>query len=175
MGNDPPAFDILFWNSDTTRLPAGLHEGFLCLLQENPLRQAGAISVLGTPIDLKEVAVPTYVLAGITDHIVPWTAAYGARQTLGGPIEFVLSSSGHIQSLVNPPGNPRASYHVAGPDTPDPQKWLRGAREEKGSWWEHWAAWIGERSGGRVEAAGSLGSDRHPPIEAAPGSYVHQR
>jgi polyhydroxyalkanoate synthase len=174
MGNDPPAFDILYWNADNTRLPAGLHAEFLELFEGNPMKEAGAITVLDTPVDLKAVQTPAYVLGGITDHIVPWASAYGARRLLGGPTEFVLSSSGHIQSLVNPPGNPKASYRIEGPDTPDPQKWLSGAAEVKGSWWEHWARWIGEQSGGRVPATARLGSDRHPPLGAAPGTYVHQ-
>jgi polyhydroxyalkanoate synthase len=174
MGNDPPAFDILYWNADNTRLPAGLHAGFLELFKGNPLKMQGAITVLGTPIDLKAVKTPTYVLGGITDHIVPWASAYGATQVLGGPSQFVLSSSGHIQSLVNPPGNPKASFRVGGPDTPDPQEWLRGATEVRGSWWEHWAGWIAEQSGGRVPAAARLGSERHPPLGNAPGTYVHQ-
>jgi polyhydroxyalkanoate synthase len=174
MGNDPPAFDILYWNADNTRLPAGLHAGFLELFRGNPLKEPGAITVLGTPVDLKTVRIPAYVLGGITDHIVPWASAYGATQVLGGPTQFVLNSSGHIQSLVNPPGNPKASYRVDGPRTPDPQRWLSGSTEVRGTWWEHWARWIGEQSGGSVPAAGRLGSDRHPPLGSAPGTYVHQ-
>ena len=175
MGNDPPAFDILFWNADTTRLPAGLHAGFLELFRGNPLSEPRAVTVLDTPIDLKKVTIPTYVVAGVTDHIVPWTSAYGATQMLGGPSQFVLSSSGHIQSLVNPPGNPKASYHTGGPDTADPQGWSAGATRFEGSWWEHWANWLGERSGERIPAARQLGSKRYPPMDAAPGRYVHQR
>jgi polyhydroxyalkanoate synthase len=173
MGNDPPAFDILFWNADNTRLPAGLHAGFLELFKGNPLREPGAIKVLGTPIDLWLVRIPSYVLGGMTDHIVPWQSAYGATQMLGGPSQFVLSSSGHIQSLVNPPGNPKASYRIDGPNAPDPESWLRGSTEVRGSWWEHWAGWIGEQSGGQVPAAARLGSERYPAMEAAPGRYVH--
>jgi len=174
MGNDPPAFDILFWNADNTRLPAGLHADFLELFKGNPFREAGAIEVLGTPIDLKKVRVPAYVLAGITDHIVPWASAYGATQMLGGRSRFVLTSSGHIQSLVNPPGNPKAGYWTDGPNAPDPEDWLRGATQVKGTWWEHWARWMAEQGGDRVPTAARLGSDRHPPMEAAPGTYVHQ-
>jgi polyhydroxyalkanoate synthase subunit PhaC len=177
MGDDPPAFDILFWNADTTRLPAALHAGFLDLFREgaNPLAVPGGVTVLDTPVDLRQVTAPAYVLAGVTDHIVPWQAAYGATGVLGGPTEFVLSSSGHIQSLVNPPGNPKAAYHAGGPKTADAREWLRGATEARGSWWEHWAAWIGEQSGERVAAPAGLGSERHPPLEPAPGRYVHER
>jgi polyhydroxyalkanoate synthase len=125
LGNDLPAFDVLFWNADSTRLPAGLHCGFLDIFETNPLPKAGAISVLGTPIELRRVTVPTYVLGALTDHIVPWQAAYGITQMLGGPSHFVLSSSGHIQSIVNPPGNPKASYYVDGRTPRTPQ---RGSR-----------------------------------------------
>jgi poly[(R)-3-hydroxyalkanoate] polymerase subunit PhaC len=174
MGNDPPAFDILYWNADNTRLPAALHADFLRLFEGNPLMERGAITVLGTPIDLHQVRISSYVLAGVTDHIVPWTAAFGATRVLGGETRFVLSSSGHIQSLVNPPGNPKASYRVEGPDVADPHVWLGGTTEIRGSWWEHWASWIGGRSGERVSRAPGLGSRRHPPLGTAPGSYVHQ-
>jgi polyhydroxyalkanoate synthase len=176
LGNDPPAFDILYWNADSTRLPAGLHADFLQLFKgENPFERPGAISVLGTPIDLEQVRTPCYVVAGITDHIVPWPAAYGATQVLGGPTQFVLSSSGHIQALVNPPGNPKASYWIGGPEVPDPEAWFRGAESRKGSWWEHWMGWLGERSGERKPPPAKLGSDAHPPLEAAPGLYVHEK
>ncbi len=117
----------------------------------------------------------TYVVAGITDHIVPWPAAYAATQVLGGPTQFVLSSSGHIQALVNPPGNPKASFRTDGPDVADPQEWFRGARERKGSWWEHWTAWLGERSGERKRASSRLGSDAYPALDRAPGRYVHEK
>jgi polyhydroxyalkanoate synthase len=176
LGNDPPAFDILFWNADSTRLPAALHADFLRLFEgENPFRRHGEVSVLGTPIDLRQVDVPTYVVAGITDHIVPWPAAYAATQVLGGRTQFVLSSSGHIQALVNPPGNPKASFRTDGPDVADPQEWFKGAAERKGTWWEHWAGWLEQHSGGRRRAPSRLGSRAHPPLDPAPGRYVHER
>jgi polyhydroxyalkanoate synthase len=176
MGNDPPAFDILFWNADSTRLPASLHADFLHLQEgENPFERPGLISVAGTPIDLGEVRASSYVIAGITDHIVPWQAAYGAIRMLGGPTEFVLSSSGHIQSLVNPPGNPKASYWVDGPRVTNPQDWLRGAVARRGSWWEHWMGWLGEHSGDRRPSPSRLGSAAHRPQDAAPGLYVLEK
>jgi len=175
LGNDPPAFDILFWNADNTRLPAALHADFLDLFVRNPLKRPGEVEVLGTPIDLKRVAAPAYVVSGITDHIAPWTAGYETTGMLGGPVEFVLSSSGHIQSIVNPPGNPKASYYVGGPHVDDPQSWLKAATEVRGSWWEHWARWVAEHSGERVPAPRRLGSRRHPVLEPAPGRYVFER
>ena len=111
LGQNPPAFDILYWNADTTRLPAGLHSDFLDLATSNGLAE-GTLTVLGTPVDLGRVELDAYVVAGSTDHIVPWQAAYQTTQLLGGESEFVLSSSGHIQAIVNPPGNPKASYRT---------------------------------------------------------------
>ncbi|HEX6348797.1 MAG TPA: alpha/beta fold hydrolase [Candidatus Dormibacteraeota bacterium] len=175
LGADPPAFDILFWNADNTRLPARLHADFLDLYLRNPLPRNGAARVLGTPIDLGAVDIPTYVLAGTSDHIVPWQAAYRSTQIFGGRPEFVLSSSGHIQSIVNPPGNPKASYFHGGRTGDDPDAWLAGATHSKGSWWEHWADWLGRHSGERRPAPSRLGGRRHAPGTAAPGRYVLQR
>jgi polyhydroxyalkanoate synthase subunit PhaC len=175
LGYDPPAFDVLFWNSDTTRLPAALHAGFLELFMDNRLVRPGGMEVLGTPIDLGEVRCDAYVVAGVTDHITPWKACYATTQLLGGRTWFVLSSSGHIQSLVNPPGSQKAMFHSDGPERAAPEDWLKGARENRGSWWEHWATWLGERSGARVPAPDQVGSPSHPPLEPAPGRYVHQR
>ncbi len=124
LGQNPPAFDILFWNADTTRLPAGLHSDFLDLFVSNGLA-AGTITVLGTPVELGKVDIDTYVVAGSTDHIIPWRTAYRTTQLLGGESEFVLSSSGHIQAIVNPPGNPKASYFTGdGTPPPDANEWL---------------------------------------------------
>lgn len=175
LGNDPPAFDILFWNADNTRLPAALHAGFLDLFVRNPLKRPCEVEVLGTPIDLKQVSLPAYVVSGITDHIAPWAAGYETTKMLGGQVEFVLSSSGHIQSIINPPGNPKASYFIAGPHVDEPQSWLKAATEVRDSWWVHWAGWVGEQAGERVRAPRRLGSRRHPVLEPAPGRYVFER
>jgi polyhydroxyalkanoate synthase len=134
MGNRPPAFDILYWNSDTTRLPAEFHADLLRMFMENPLKAAGKISALGTAIDMSSVKVPAYVVAGITDHITPWQACYQSRNILRGKIDFVLSSSGHIQSIVNPPTNPKAKYFLNPSQAPDAESWLSGASEHVGSW-----------------------------------------
>jgi polyhydroxyalkanoate synthase subunit PhaC len=175
LGNDPPAFDILYWNGDNTRLSAALHRDFLELWVANSLAKPGALKVLGTPVDLKQVKCETYVVAGATDHIAPWKGAYSTIQMLGGPTQFVLSSSGHIQSLVNPPGNPKASYFTGGPIDGSAAAWLRGAKENRDSWWTHWASWLGKRSGVRRPASDKLGSKQHPPLDAAPGRYVHEK
>jgi len=172
LGNDPPAFDILAWNADTTRLPARLHADFLDLYLRNPLPQAGVLEVLGTPIDLRQVECPTYVVAGMTDHIVPWRASYLATRIFGGRPEFVLSSSGHIQSIVNPPGNPRASYFTSGEVDATPGQWLASASRSQGSWWSHWAAWLGRQSGERRQSPKRLGSRAHRSRGPAPGRYA---
>jgi len=175
MGKDPAPFDILFWNSDSTNLPAELHAGFLNLLLRNPLVTPNAIEVLGAPIDLGAVSNDLYVLAGLSDHICGWRSCYHAAKLFGGRIEFVLNVGGHIQSLVAPPGNFKSRYFTNSrlPTTPDQLR--EAALERKGSWWEHWTEWLDHRSGDWREVPPNLGSDRHPPLEPAPGSYVHQR
>jgi polyhydroxyalkanoate synthase len=174
LGQNPPAFDILYWNADTTNLPAGLHADFLDLISTNALTRPGALEVLGTPIDLGKVTCDVYVVAGATDHIIPWADAYRTTQMLGGNCEFVLGSSGHIQAIVNPPGNDRSTFLTRpGPPPLDPLEWRAGATESAGSWWDHWLRWLGERSGDERRAPAKLGNRRHPPIEAAPGRYVH--
>jgi polyhydroxyalkanoate synthase len=175
MGNRPPAFDILYWNSDTTRLPAELHADLLRMFMENPLRSPGKISALGTPIDMSKVTVPAYVVAGITDHITPWQACYQSKKVLNGKIDFVLSSSGHIQSIVNPPSNPKAKYYLNENLDGDAEAWLAGAREQAGSWWDHWRDWYAQHGAGEKPAPTSLGSEAHPAGDPAPGRYVHQR
>jgi polyhydroxyalkanoate synthase len=172
MGEDPPAFDILAWNADGTNLPARLHEQFLEIFGENALVRPGALRVLGTPVHLSRITVPTFVTGALTDHLTPWDGCYRTTQLLSGPSTFVLSSSGHIQSLVNPPGNPKAQYWTGGEPGPDPHAWRAAAERHTGSWWEPWAKWMLERSGDEVAAPTAQGSAEHPPLEPAPGAYV---
>jgi len=175
MGNRPPAFDILYWNSDTTRLPAEFHADLLRMFLDNPLKRPGSIEVLGTPIDMSKVDVPAYVVAGITDHIAPWQACYQSRNILRGKVDFVLSSSGHIQSIVNPPTNPKAKYFLNDASPDDAEGWVAGAVEHAGSWWEHWSRWYRQHGGGEVPAPAGPGNERHSAGDPAPGRYVHQR
>jgi len=175
MGNRPPAFDILYWNSDTTRLPAEFHADLLRMFLDNPLKVAGKLSVLDTPIDMSRMKVPSYVVAGMTDHITPWQACYQSKNILRGKIDFVLSSSGHIQSIVNPPTNPKAKFFLNDSLPDSPEDWLAGASEHAGSWWTHWATWYRTHGGGEVPAPAALGSAAHPAGDPAPGRYVHQR
>ena len=152
MGNRPPAFDILYWNSDTTRLPAEFHADLLRMFMENPLKAPGKITALGTPIDMSKFTVPAYVVAGIADHITPWQACYQSKNILRGKMDFVLSSSGHIQSIVNPPTNPKAKYFLNASLPETPEDWLAGATQHAGSWWDHWAGWYRGHGGGEVSA-----------------------
>ena len=174
MGEQPPAFDILYWNGDSTNLPAKLHEGFLNLFLDNPLARAGAIEILGTPIDLKKIKSDMYLLAGQTDHICTWRSCYRATQLFGGKVEFVLNSSGHVQSLVNPPGNLKSHYFTNSRLPDDSDLWLESATDSRGTWWDHWLKWIGSRSGEERPAPTSVGNSAYPAIGPAPGSYVHE-
>ena len=172
LGNDPPSFDILAWNADSTNLPAALHGDFLDIFSKNLLVSPGAMRVLGTPIDLGAIETETYVTGATTDHLTPWRGCYRTTQLLGGPSTFILSNAGHIASLVNPPGNPKAHY-FAGPEPGgDPDRWQAAAEQQQGTWWTHWAGWVLERSGNERKAPDRLGSRKHPAIEPAPGSYV---
>jgi polyhydroxyalkanoate synthase len=172
LGKDPPAFDILFWNADTTNLPAGLHRDFVQLSLHNSLIHPGHLKALGTPIDLSSITVDTYLVAGISDHITPWQSCYRSTQLLGSDPRFVLSTSGHIAAMVNPPGNERARYQVNEDNPPEADDWLAGAATRRGSWWQDWRAWLGERSGETVPAPEALGGDGYEPMEPAPGTYV---
>ncbi len=175
LGNEPPVFDILYWNNDTTRLPAALHGEFIEMFQTNPLTRPGALEVCGTPIDLKQVTCDFFVVAGTTDHITPWDSCYKSAHLFGGKCEFVLSNSGHIQSILNPPGNPKARYMTNSEMPLDPKAWQESSTKHADSWWLHWQSWLAERSGETKNAPRALGNKKFPAGEAAPGTYVHER
>jgi polyhydroxyalkanoate synthase len=174
MGERPPVFDILAWNADGTNLPAALHSQFLDIFQSNTLADGG-LEVLGTPVDLGRITVPTFVTGAFNDHLTPWTGCYRTTQLMSGPSTFVLSNAGHIASLVNPPGNPKASYSINGEPGADPEHWRQTAEKRTGTWWEAWADWMLERSGDERPATAAAGNLDHPPLEPAPGSYVLDR
>ncbi|HKV53149.1 MAG TPA: alpha/beta fold hydrolase [Candidatus Binataceae bacterium] len=174
MGKDPAAFDILYWNADSTNLPAKLHADFLDILLRNPLVKVDQLKVLGTPVNLRKVNADMYILAGQTDHICAWQACHRAARLFGGQVEFVLNSSGHVQSLVCPPDNFKAKFMTNARLGTDPEAWKDSATSHKGSWWEHWTEWLGKRSGEKRSAPEEPGNSRYRPLESAPGSYVLQ-
>jgi polyhydroxyalkanoate synthase len=173
-GKDPPAFDILGWSVDATNLPSCLHGQFLEIFERNLLVEKGALEILGEPVDLAAIKVDKLVTGAISDHLTPWAACYRTTQLLGGESIFVLSNSGHIASLVNPPGNPKSTYYLGPKPGPDPQEWLKQATKYTGTWWEVWAEWSAKRSGALVAAPKQLGSRKHPVLGPAPGDYVRE-
>jgi polyhydroxyalkanoate synthase subunit PhaC len=173
LGRKPPPFDILFWNADTTRMSAGLHRDFLQLGVTNALVRPGGATMLGSPVDLALIDRDSYMVAGITDHICPWQSCYRSTQLLGGRNRFVLSTSGHVAAMVNPPGNDKARYQVAKDCPDDPQEWLRRAETGQGSWWPDYAGWLAERCGEEKVAPGEPGGGGLVPICDAPGTYVY--
>ena len=175
LGHRPPAFDILFWNADTTRMTAALHADFVDLAMANSLTRPGALTVLGVPIDLAKITVDSYVVAGVTDHITPWENCYRSAQLLGGTTRFVLSTSGHIAALVNPPGNPKASFHTGDAMTTDAKAWLKDADVHHGTWWNDLGSWLDDRSGAQHPAPKELGSNRLGVLAEAPGTYVFDK
>lgn len=175
LGNPPPAFDVLYWNNDSTRLPARLHAEFLDIYKNNALTEPGELRLHGVPVDLAHVDCDSYLLAGTSDHITPWRACYRSTLLFGGDTTFVLSNSGHIQSILNPPSNKKKSeFWIAPGGEPDPSKWHENAEHVEGSWWPHWYAWLSKRSGRKHEAPATVGNDAYPPMEAAPGRYIFE-
>ncbi len=172
QGRKPAPFDVLFWNADTTRMTAALHRDFVELGMANSLVEPGAATMMGSPVDLAKVTVPSYVVAGIADHICPWQACYRSTQLRGGETRFVLSTSGHIASMVNPPGNPKATFQVNEENPADPAAWLKTASTEPGTWWPDYVGWLASRSGDLRAAPAALGGGGLEPMEAAPGTYV---
>lgn len=175
LGNEPPVFDILFWNNDTTRLPAAFHGDLIEMFKNNPLIRPNALEVCGTPIDLKQVTADIFSLAGTNDHITPWKSCYKSAQLFGGKVEFVLSSSGHIQSILNPPGNPKSRYMTGEGMATHADEWQENSTKHTDSWWLYWQAWQAERSGSLKKAPTKLGNKAYAPGEASPGTYVHER
>jgi len=173
LGKEPPAFDVLYWNQDTVRLAAGLHRDFIHVGLDNSFAHPGALDVIGEPVDLSSVDVDTYFIAGVTDHIVPWESAYKGALLFGGNKRFVLSRSGHIQALVNPPSpDSRSSFRAADELPATPEEFAAQAPQLAGSWWGDWDAWLGERSGALQPAPKRLGSATYKAQGKAPGTYV---
>jgi polyhydroxyalkanoate synthase len=175
LGKEPPAFDLLYWNSDGTRVPARVHS---YLLREfflaNKLMQPGAAQAKGVGIDLGRITTPTYVVAAQRDHIVPWQGAFLVRQLQGGPVRFILSGGGHIAGIINPPAAKKRNYWINQDEKKDSEAWLAAATKHAGSWWQDWVPWLVERSGGQVDPP-PMGSENYAPIMDAPGTYVLEK
>ena len=175
LGRDPFPFDLLHWNSDSTRMPAAMHSYYLRnLYMKNLLAKPGGIELAGVAIDLGRVGTPLYFVSTLEDHIAPWRSTYAGAKLFPGPVRFVLGGSGHIAGIVNPPAAGKYSYwtHPKLPD--DPEKWLKGASQHPGSWWPDWAGWVAQHGGNKVPAR-IPGKGRLKAIEDAPGSYVRMR
>ena len=175
LGNAPPAFDVLYWNNDSTRLAAKLHADFLDLIDANPFVRPGLLRVRGTPLDMRRVELDAYVVAGLSDHITPWQGCYRTAKLYGERTTFVLSNSGHIQSLLNPPGNPKSLFWTNPAREASGEAWMQSASKHNGSWWPHWLEWIKARSGPLVHPSVEAGSSGHRPLGPAPGSYVMEK
>jgi polyhydroxyalkanoate synthase len=175
-GKSPPAFDLLYWNADSTNLPGPMYTWYLRnMYLENNLCKPGRLTVCGMPVDLGRIDTPTYVLATEEDHIVPWRSAYRSTQLVGGPTQFVLGASGHIAGVVNPASKNKRSFKASGDLSIDPDAWLASAETRPGSWWTHWIEWLKPYAGDSVKARTKPGSTHHKPIEPAPGRYVKAR
>ncbi len=173
-GEDPPAFDILHWNNDTTNLTAALHSDYLRVYEEQPFINPGKSEIAGHLVDLTKVDNDLFILAGVTDHITPWKACYRSTQLFGSKhVEFVLSQSGHIQAILNPPGNPKAKFFRSAKAPPKtPEAWMGQVEERAGSWWPFWLEWLKARSGSEKASPKSLGNKAHPAGVVAPGDYA---
>ncbi|MGH6946270.1 MAG: PHA/PHB synthase family protein [Kiloniellales bacterium] len=175
LGKDPFPFDLLYWNSDSTRMPAAMHSFYLRrMYQENRLVEPGGIELAGVPIDLTKIETPSFLLSTREDHIAPWKSTYAATQIFSGPAHFVLAASGHIAGVVNPPEAKKYSYWTNEATPPDPMDWLSLAKEHDGSWWPAWAEWLEPFSGEKV-AARKPGDGELKSLEDAPGSFVALR
>ena len=174
MGKDPFPFDLLHWNSDSTRMPATMHSFYLRnMYLKNLLRRPGGITLDGVKIDVSAIDTPAYFLSTIEDHIAPWKSTFAGARLLGGPVTFTLAGSGHIAGVVNPPAAKKYHHWVSSDPLPEnAEQWLADAQQQPGSWWPHWHAWIAGGFGNGEVDARAPGSTRHPPLEDAPGSYA---
>ena len=176
MGETPSAFDVLYWNSDGTGMTAQFNHDFSEFVENNPFVTPGAMKVRGTPIsDLADLGFDSYVLGAKNDHLCIWQSVYRSAQLLGSRSRFVLGNSGHIQTIVCPPGNPKASFSTNEDQSGTPEEWLKGATRHPGSWWDHGVAWTAEHAGPLVSAPKAPGNEKYPVLCAAPGTYVHER
>ncbi|HXH02261.1 MAG TPA: class I poly(R)-hydroxyalkanoic acid synthase [Candidatus Competibacteraceae bacterium] len=175
MGREPMAFDLLFWNSDATRMPRRMHSFYLRnMYQRNRLKEPGGITLLNEPIDLRRIQIPAYFLSTREDHIAPWKSTYAGAKLLSGPVKFVLGGSGHIAGVINPASSKKYGYTTSGKLPETPEEWVAGAKEHEGSWWPDWLRWVKRYAGAQVPAR-VPGDGALPALEDAPGSYVKVR
>ncbi|TVQ69176.1 MAG: class I poly(R)-hydroxyalkanoic acid synthase [Oceanospirillales bacterium] len=175
-GQTPPPFDILYWNSDPTNLPARMYTFYLNKMYlENKLVEPGGVTICGEPIDLSKIKTPCYFLSTIEDHIAPWKSTFSSTETFKGQLEFVLGASGHVAGVINPASKNRRHYWTKGELGKGPDHWLETAEKQEGSWWTHWSEWLKRRAGKKVDAPKDYGNATFTPIEPAPGSYVKAR
>ncbi|WP_421620883.1 PHA/PHB synthase family protein [Alkalilimnicola ehrlichii] len=175
-GDEPFPFDLLYWNSDATNMPAKMHSFYLRnMYQKNLLKEPGGITLAGEPIDLSQIKVPAYFMSAKEDHIAPWKSTLRGPRLLSGPTKYVLGGSGHIAGVINPPSRNKYGYWTSTKKTVDQDEWLESAKHFEGSWWNDWGKWLAHKGGAKVEAPQQLGSAQYPPIEDAPGSYVKER
>lgn len=175
MGRSPPSLDVLYWDNDSTRLPAALQRDFIDMVDRRVFEKPGALMLNGIAIDFRKLRVDGYYLGGREDYLMPWRGVYRAARSFGDRSTFVLSPSGHVQSILRPPCLGHTEYYTCSEMPPDPQQWLDSAERHDGTWWAHWTAWLAEHSGSRVKTPRALGSAAYAPLAAAPGEYVLER
>jgi polyhydroxyalkanoate synthase len=172
LGKEPFPFDLLYWNSDSTRMPAAMHSFYLRqMYQENKLVEPGGISLAGVKLDLRKIKTPSFLLSTKEDHIAPWTSTYAATQLYCGPVKFVLAASGHIAGVINPPDKGKYGHWTNDTLPKDPEAWFKGATQHDGSWWPLWESWVDTYAGGKVPAR-KPGDGKLKPLSDAPGTYV---
>jgi polyhydroxyalkanoate synthase len=175
LGKTPFPFDLLYWNANSTRMPAAMHSFYLRkMYQENLLSKPGGITLGGVPIDLGKIKTPSFLLSTREDHIAPWRSTYAATRLYGGPVKFVLAASGHIAGVISPPARSKYGHWENDNNPPTPEEWLAEASQHPGSWWPLWENWVSHYAGGEVPAR-QPGDGKLQPIEPAPGSYVRVR
>ncbi|HEX2829510.1 MAG TPA: class I poly(R)-hydroxyalkanoic acid synthase [Burkholderiales bacterium] len=175
-GKTPEAFDLLYWNGDSTNLPGAMYAYYVRnMYLENNLKKPGKLTMCGVPVDLRKIDMPAYVVAARDDHIVPWQTAYASARHLKGAVQFVLGASGHIAGVINPASRNRRNFWAGGKLMKDPARWLEAATDTPGSWWKHWSEWLAKQAGERIPACSTPGSDEYPEIEPAPGRYVKEK
>ncbi|MCY4312456.1 MAG: alpha/beta fold hydrolase, partial [Gammaproteobacteria bacterium] len=175
LGKSPKAFDLLYWNSDSTRMPASMHTWYIKnFYVDDKLKEPNGVSIDGTGVDLSRIDIPTCFVSTIEDHIAPWKSTYAGTQLVSGPVKFILSGSGHIAGIINPPVAKKYNYRTSDNPSADPEKWVENARVNEGSWWPEWQNWISQKCGGKVPCR-VPGDGKLDIIENAPGTYVRVR